>query len=338
MKNIIKDYQGILVSDYPKFINKYIRTKEFKRLKGITFFCGNDYTKINQPKIYYTRYDHSISVALITWNFTKNKEETIAALLHDIGTPSFSHTIDFMLKDYMKQEVCEKHLEKIISSSTKLKSLLKKDGIDYKRLFDLKKYKILENDNPNLCADRLDGNLIGMYALAKNISLDKIKYFYDDILVIEKDSNKELGFKSLEIAEEFFKCTYQYALVLQKNENKFILQYLADLISLLINKKQIEFDDLFIKNEKKLIKIMAKNFTSWQEFTETKKVMRSKNLPVNYYFVKISSKLKYINPLVITNKGYHRVVDVSNKSQKIYEDLINFKDSKYTYVKNIKSL
>ena len=43
----IKEYYMILCdNDYPDFIDKYINTKELKRLEGIGQFCGCDYTKI----------------------------------------------------------------------------------------------------------------------------------------------------------------------------------------------------------------------------------------------------------------------------------------------------
>ncbi|MGI6325153.1 MAG: hypothetical protein ACOXZS_04370 [Bacilli bacterium] len=44
-------------------------TKTLQRLAGIGFLCGIDYTKLyaNEIKYWYSRLDHSIGCALITW-------------------------------------------------------------------------------------------------------------------------------------------------------------------------------------------------------------------------------------------------------------------------------
>ena len=70
---------------YPDFIDKYLTTKTLTRLKYITQFCGCDYTKLYSPLFLYTRFDHSLVVAHMTWHFTHDKKETIVALLHDVG-------------------------------------------------------------------------------------------------------------------------------------------------------------------------------------------------------------------------------------------------------------
>ena len=89
------EYLNIFIDkEYPTFIDKYLNTKTLNRLKNITQFCGCDYTKLYSPKFLYTRFNHSLVVAHMTWHFTHQKDETIAALLHDVGTPCFAHCID----------------------------------------------------------------------------------------------------------------------------------------------------------------------------------------------------------------------------------------------------
>ena len=74
-------------------------------------------------KEYITRYDHSINVALITWKCTYSKEQTLAALFHDVATPCFSHVIDYMNKDYETQESTEEYTERIIKQDLLLLEL-----------------------------------------------------------------------------------------------------------------------------------------------------------------------------------------------------------------------
>lgn len=66
----IRQYFDILAKgDFPHFIDKYVATKTLQRLAGIGFLCGIDYTKLyaNEIKYWYSRLDHSIGCALITW-------------------------------------------------------------------------------------------------------------------------------------------------------------------------------------------------------------------------------------------------------------------------------
>ncbi len=66
--------------------------------------CGNDYTNLFPKHPWHSNLDHSVGVALILWNFTHDKKQTLAGLFHDIATPTFKHCIDFMIGDYQKQE------------------------------------------------------------------------------------------------------------------------------------------------------------------------------------------------------------------------------------------
>ena len=80
----MNEYINIFIDqEFPEFINKYLKTKTLNRLKYITQFCGCDYTKLYSPRFLYTRLDHSLVVAHMTWHFTHSKKETIIALLHD---------------------------------------------------------------------------------------------------------------------------------------------------------------------------------------------------------------------------------------------------------------
>ena len=99
----IQKYLKILSKDYPKFLEPYLKTEEMKRLMGISMVSASEHTKLLETKYFHTRYEHSIGVALIIWNFTKDKKQTLAGLFHDISTPSFSHVIDYLNGDYKKQ-------------------------------------------------------------------------------------------------------------------------------------------------------------------------------------------------------------------------------------------
>lgn len=107
LNETIKEYFKVLSDEIPDFLYDYINTKPMQRIGKIGCGCGTDYTKIFNNKFFYSNLDHSIGVALIIWNFTKNKKQTIAGLFHDISTPVFKHCIDFMNGDHETQESTE---------------------------------------------------------------------------------------------------------------------------------------------------------------------------------------------------------------------------------------
>ena len=111
----IQEYINML-GDIPSFLNKYLDLKILKRLKKVGYFCGMDYGSKHIYDFGYkiSRYDHSLTTALITWKFTKDKRQTLLALFHDVSTPCFSHVIDYMNEDYEKQESTEEYTEEII--------------------------------------------------------------------------------------------------------------------------------------------------------------------------------------------------------------------------------
>ena len=107
------------IGDIPEFLIKYLDLDILVRLKDIGYFCGMDYASkdIYNFALKISRFDHSLSTALITWRYTKDKKATIAALFHDIATPIFSHVIDYMNEDFLEQESTEVKTLDILSSS-----------------------------------------------------------------------------------------------------------------------------------------------------------------------------------------------------------------------------
>ena len=136
----IQKYLKILSDEFPEFLYDYINTPEMQKQAGIRVSCGTMYSKM-YDQMWYSSLDHSVAVALIIWNFTKDKEQTLSGLFHDIATPVFKHTIDFMNKDYEKQESTELLTTKIISESKEIMNLLNRDGIKPEEVSDYQIYK-----------------------------------------------------------------------------------------------------------------------------------------------------------------------------------------------------
>lgn len=303
----MKDYLNIFINDdYPVFIDKYLKTKTLNRLKYVSQFCGCDYTNLYKPLFFYTRYDHSIVVALMTWHFTHDKKETIIALLHDVGTPCFAHCIDYVLGDYLKQESSEKKIVDIIIKDNILVSYLKEDNIYLEDLNDLSKYKILENKIPRLCTDRLDGVLHTCYIWLNTNTIEDIKEVYNNlILLYNEEGNIEIGFKDIDSAMKFSNMVYKYTNEFQSNKDKYVMKYISELIKLSIKRKLITLEDLYIMKESDICNIFNNNFDSWKEF----KLIRDISNIDNSY-VSFNTKKRYVLPLVRVNNKVIRLGEI----------------------------
>lgn len=333
-------YLNIFIDDdYPKFIDKYLTTNSLKRLKHITQFCGCDYTNLYSPLFKFTRFDHSLVVAHMTWHFTHNKKETIIALLHDIGTPCFAHCIDYVLGDYITQESSEKDLIEMINKDKKIQRYLKEDNLTIKELNDYSQLHILENKSPKLCTDRLDGVLHTCYIWLNTHSLEQIKEVYNNMTVLKNEKNDpEIGFNDIDIAEKFVSMVHNYTKEFQKNTDKYVMKYISEKVKLSVTKGLISLEDLYTKKEEDLCNIFNKNFVSWKIFNKSKNIKRSDNRPENRFFISLESKKRNTIPLVRTTNGNKRIDEISNHAKKIYDKLKKYKDSTYAYIEEIKIL
>lgn len=294
----VKEYINML-GPIPKFLDKYLSLRILTRLKKIGYFCGMDYAT---PHVYMfdykiSRYEHSLTTALITWRFTKNKKQTLAALFHDVSTPCFSHVIDYMNKDYENQESTEEKTETILRNSRKLKELLKEDKLSIDDILDFKKYTIVDNNRPKLCADRIDGIILTSLGWTKTLSMEEIPGILNSIeVMINEDNEKELGVTTNEIANRLCDLNREIDIVCHSNEDNYMMELLAEITKYAIDKQYITYENLYEYNEEKLMKILYS-----QDDTALKILLNLfKTVTLEEISIKEIPKLKrrYINPLV----------------------------------------
>lgn len=324
--------------DFPDFIIKYLNTKTMKRLRDVTQFCGSDYTRLFNTRFKYTRFHHSIICALIVWNFTHDRKETIKALLHDTGTPCFAHTIDFVFKDTIRQESSEKRISLLAKLDDELMMYLKSDGIEVEELDDLSDCHILENKHPRLCADRLDGVLHTSYIWLNENTLDDIKEIYRSVKVLENEDNlPELGFANINSALEFADLVSRYAKILQSNRSKYVNQYISEVVSSSIKKGLITIDDLYTRKESELVTIFKNNFITWSIFSNASNISTTDE-DIDGFKVSVDVKKRNVIPLVEVDGKVSRINEVSDTAKSIYQDIEKYSDKKYGYIRNLKKI
>ena len=335
----IQKYFKILSDEFPEFLYDYINTPEMQKQSGISVSCGTIYSKMYN-QMWYSSLDHSVAVALIIWNFTKDKKQTLSGLFHDIATPVFKHSIDFMNKDYEKQESTEELTTKIIRESKEIMNLFKRDGIKHEEISNYHIYPIADNDTPMLSSDRLEYTLSnGLGATERIWGLNEIEEVYKNIEIQNNEKGiQELGFKNIEIAEKFVHTMSILSRMYRREKTIFSMQLLADIMKKMSDKNIITIRDLYILSENDIIEKIehcndeniSKCFNIWRNATE---INTSDIEPKGKYYVSIEKmKVRYINPLIKTGKGYDRIKNISDTAKKDIEECIKYRPCKYSYL------
>lgn len=305
---MITDYIKIL-GGIPGFLNKYLELDILVRLKKVGYFCGMDYASHDVYNFleFISRYDHSLTTALITWKFSKDKKSTIAALFHDIATPVFSHVIDYMNKDYILQESTEEKTKEILHKNENLKKLLKEDNLKLEDIEDFKIYSLVDNKRPKLCSDRLDGVILTSLGWTQELEIKDIKKIIDDITVYaNEDKELELGFKSLEIAKLIVKLNDKINIECHTNYDNYMMNLLADITKIAIDDKVISYDDLYILDEETIIAKFKKYALKNEKFNKLLNKFFSIKLNDIPSIVMPEIKARVLNPLVNNKRLYNR--------------------------------
>lgn len=297
---ILEQYFELLEYDSkPEFLDKYLTVPSLVRLKKVGYFCGMDYAskEIYQFKERITRYDHSLTVALLTWHYTKEKKATLAGLFHDIATPCFSHVIDYMNKDYENQESTEKYTEQILQKDEYLKECLNQDKIKIEEITNFKDYSIVDNHRPKLCADRLDGVILTGLFWTKTIGIEEVKRIIKDTKVLRnEEGEQELGFNSKEIAELVLKTSETIDVYCHSKEDNYMMELLASITRKAIEIEYISYHDLYVLQEEELMNLLEECHQKeirkkLKQFKEIKK----EEIPN----IELSNiKIRKLNPLV----------------------------------------
>ena len=341
MKNLneeIQEYLKILSPNFPEWLLEYIYTPEMLRLDKIGMSCVTFYTKVYNDKYFYSTLTHSVAVALIIWNFTHDRKQTIAGLFHDIATPTFKHCIDFMNGDSEHQESTEERTEQIIRNSKEIMKLLERDNIKIDEVADYHIYPIADNDTPMLSADRFEYTLSGGLYQVRIFSTEDIKRYYNNIIVAKNENDiDELAFKDKEICENFIQDISKLWPRWIEDEDRACMQFIADIIKSLNKKGYIYVDDLYNHSELEIIKLIKtcedpyiiRAFEKFEIATRDS-VYKSDKPNDKIYCTSVKGKKRYVNPLVTYNNNVYRISEVSEQADRYIKEYLNKK--LHTYI------
>ena len=340
MKNLneeIRNYLKILSPDFPEWLLEYIYTPEMLRLDGIGMSCGTLYTKVYNDKYFYSSLTHSVAVALILWNFTHNKKQTISGLFHDIATPTFKHCIDFMNGDSEHQESTEERTEQIIKDSKEIMKLLERDSIKVEEVSDYHIYPIADNDTPRLSADRLEYTLSGGLYQVRIFELKNIENYYNNIVILKnEDGIDELAFQDIKLCENFIHDISKLWPHWVEDEDRLCIQFIADIVKSMNIKSYITVDDLYKFSEREVLQLIQNcednyirnAFKNFQNATRDS-VYKSDEPNNEIYCTSVKGKKRYINPLVNLDNKVSRIKDISMLANDDISNFLNMKHHKF---------
>ena len=287
--------------EMPEFLREFADTPPMRRLKAVGMNCGCEYT--NFPRFRglqpYSRFDHSVGAALIVWHFTKNMEQSLAALFHDVTTPVFAHVVDFLRGDHLKQESTEAGVEECLSASPEICGLLEKYGVAVEKVSDYHRYPIADNDSPALSADRLEYTLGNLYNYGF-APLDTIRAFYRGLTVgTDEKEAPELVFRSRETAGAFAEAALCTARIYVADEDRFAMESLALLLRDAIERGVLTERDLW-KTEPEVIERLESDSVlgeKWRRCRSYSRILRCGERPETGNWLKVNAKKRWIDPL-----------------------------------------
>jgi len=111
------------------------------------------------------------------------------------------------------------------------------------------------------------------------------------------------------------------------------MQLIADILKKLNEDKLIARADLYNLKEQEVIDIIKKSiykdiFNKWEN---AEKILISEEKPNDVYAVNLTSKVRYIDPLV----NEKRISTINEDASKLINDNLKYKTDKYVYLENI---
>ena len=279
----------------------FLSVPEMKRIRKVGMDCGCEYTSFERFRGIppYSRYDHSLGCALIVWRFTKSREQALSALFHDIATPVFAHTVDFLNGDHLQQESTEAGTAEMIRNSEEITALLSDLGIDTESVTDYHRYPVADNDAPKLSSDRLEYTLSNAVRYGF-LSVSEAKECFEDLIVFNQpDGTPELSFQHDEKARIFARAALSCSKVYVSEEDRYAMQRLSELLRDAIRKDVLQKKDLYGTEEEIIQRIEEDEELSeaWRDFRSLSLMIQNpEDIPEDRKRI-IPAKKRFIDPL-----------------------------------------
>ena len=283
-------------------LTEAVQSPAMQRIGHIGMNCGCEYTALPRFRAGrgYSRLTHSIGVAQIVLDQTGDPVQAMAGLLHDVSTPCFAHTVDFLNGDHMTQESTEAGTRRCVEEDPVLRSVLARWGMRIEDVTDYHLYPVADNPAPGLCADRLEytmGNAF-RFGLADRKTMGEV---YEAVCRVKtEDGREELGFRDERAAGQFARWSLACSEVYVSAEDRYAMQVLADILELALREGVLEQADLYRTEEQVIGRLDACRVThaAWTWFCRLESVGESPLASGHPMERRVYAKRRWIDPWV----------------------------------------
>ncbi len=277
-----------------------MQTSSIQRLKGVSQYGVPDkyYSHKN-----FSRYDHSVGVMLLLKYLGASIEEQVAGLLHDVSVLAFSHVVDWVFgsgpggtEDYHDS------LHAKFVHQSEIPAILDKYGFSKERVSDLSLFPLLENEIPDLCADRVD------YALREfnnwsNPSI--VPVCLDGLMAHNNETVYRDTTSALDFATNFLRHQMEHWGAQEAIRRYHLFSHaLKRALDIGIVS---EWD--FYKDEESIIKKLEANVD--KEIREDLGILSGATFPYKEHGEKVLKRFRYVDPKVIAVGGLKRLSELN---------------------------
>lgn len=288
--------------DSPAFLRELADTPPMRRLEEIGMNCGCEYTrfKLFRRLRPYSRLEHSIGTARIVWHFTGDRIQSAAALFHDIATPAFSHSVDFLRGDALRQEATESGTAELIRGSEDICRVLGRLEIPVDQVLDYHRYPIADNDAPRLSADRLEYTLGNLYKFRLRPATPLELYYRQICVAQNEEGERELAFRDAAAAIDFGFDALRCSRIYVSDEDRYAMQMLSELLARAMERNVLEEKDLMGTERELIQKLLADPLCAgeWKRFRAMRRMERDEDKAPPELRRVIQAKKRCIDPLV----------------------------------------
>ena len=305
--------------EIPGFLEDLADTPPMRRIAEVGMNCGCEYTAFPRFRDLqkYDRRIHSLGVALIVWHFTGNIREAAAALFHDVATPVFAHSIDFLRGDYLEQEATEAGTEEILRGCPEILRILKRLHLTVDDVKDYHRYPVADNNPPRLSADRLEYTLGNLVNFGFRTAAD-IRKHYETIRPAENvEGAPELCFPDPLSAKAFAMDAMKCARIYVADEDRYSMQRASEAIALALSRGVLSEEDLYTTEPEVISKLLSNPETAvvWNAFRALSRMAEPDDPAAAGAWRVIPAKRRYIDPYVV-GRGRLSQLDAEFKREK----------------------
>lgn len=275
------------------------------------------------PKL--SRYDHSLGVYYLVQYVGAPVREQVAALLHDASHTAFSHVADVVFQGNAAEDLSfqdENHV--LFLGQMGVGHILEKYGLTLEGIdphTNEHAFKALEQDLPDLCADRIEYNLhtgvvMGLLTDDDVIQILADLHFKDGVWFFDTpDSAKKLAQVSLYSTVNMFNTYYNAALY----------NWYAAAIKRAIDTEHLHVNDFVFGTDKGLLKKLAEVKDPMVQGLLDRAKDVENNVIVSYdpkpgYDYVWTTKFRGIDPLVLQGNQLKRLTAIDAAYANLYTE------------------